>query len=251
MAQGFAIVGRIVLTQGQIQARDTRGKTRPLSRRSELYAGDTLVTSPGGYVQARMMDGAVIAVAENSEFLVHAYAYDGNPATPDAANLALHRGAFRTITGLIHPGNGDTYAMTTPHVTVTPTEANYECAVSGDRTWCGVYDGGIRVGNPAGDLVLGLGARFDYMEAGDSQVPPLGLMRQPAALGAATLNPGAQRTPASHQNGTSLNRTMPVSQTPGPGNPTLFNTATGATPPAPNPAFPAPSPVRVKPYKKP
>ena len=63
------VIGRIVQAKGAVRAVSAQGDSRQLLRRSEIFAQDTIVTGPDGFVQIRMVDSAIIALKENSEFI--------------------------------------------------------------------------------------------------------------------------------------------------------------------------------------
>jgi hypothetical protein len=95
------MIGRIVQAKGAVRAVSAQGDSRQLLRRSKIFAQDTIVTGPAGFVQIRMADSAIIALKENSEFIFNEYSFDGEDGATDRALMELVRGGFRTIDGLI------------------------------------------------------------------------------------------------------------------------------------------------------
>ncbi len=88
--------------RGTVEAISALGETRQLSRRSEIFEQDTILTGPAGFVQIRMVDSAIIALKANSEFVFNEYSFDGEGGAADRAIMGLVRGGFRTIDGLIN-----------------------------------------------------------------------------------------------------------------------------------------------------
>src|SRR5690606_22895236 len=107
-AQADQAIGIVLVAKGLVEIRDRAGVLRaPPSRRTEIFAGDTLRTGADGLIQFRMGDGAQVALQGDSEFVFDAYAWDADPATPDTAVLRLNRGCFRTISGTIGDARHD------------------------------------------------------------------------------------------------------------------------------------------------
>jgi hypothetical protein len=60
IAQEGQAIGRVLSTTGSVTARDLGGALRELSRRSDIFVGDTVITGPNGFAQLRMVDSAQI-----------------------------------------------------------------------------------------------------------------------------------------------------------------------------------------------
>ena len=56
-----------------VQAVSADGESRELRRRSDIFVEDTIVTSPESFAQIRLIDSAIIALKENSEFQFNEY----------------------------------------------------------------------------------------------------------------------------------------------------------------------------------
>ena len=108
LGQDLEPVGRIISVQGDVEARGGENGVRALSRRASIYEGETIVTGPGATAQLRMVDSALIAISESSEFVILEYQYEENPSS-DSSVVELVEGGFRTITGAIADQNRERY----------------------------------------------------------------------------------------------------------------------------------------------
>ncbi|MGY8816081.1 MAG: FecR family protein, partial [Gammaproteobacteria bacterium] len=106
------LAGKVVFAQGTPTAFNTEGTERGLSRASELFSGDRLVTD-NGRLQISMLDGAFISVQPNSEYQIENYNYSGTPDGTEIANYRLVKGGVRAVTGLIGRQNPEAYKVNT------------------------------------------------------------------------------------------------------------------------------------------
>ncbi|MGK0298134.1 MAG: hypothetical protein ACI9XC_001752 [Gammaproteobacteria bacterium] len=111
------LAGKVVFAQGAPTAFNTDGTERGLSRASELFSGDRLVTD-NGRLQISMLDGAFISVQPNSEYQIENYNYSGTPDGTEIANYRLVKGGVRAVTGLIGRQNPEAYKVNTAVATI-------------------------------------------------------------------------------------------------------------------------------------
>ena len=104
---GPDLAGRVIVVSGGVIARGADGD-RPLSRREAIYVGDTIFTDAAASAQIRMVDDALIALKESTEFAIVAYTYEQDISSDESA-IELIQGGFRTITGNIGQQNKDAY----------------------------------------------------------------------------------------------------------------------------------------------
>lgn len=185
----YEVIGRIVQAKGAVRAVSAQGDSRQLLRRSEIFAQDAIVTGADGFVQIRMVDSAIIALKENSEFIFNEYSFDGEGGAPDRALMELVRGGFRTIDGLI--SGEEEYRVDTQFASIGVRGTTHEAVIDEvlDVLFTGVYDGGTTVANADGVLELGLGANFDFSRTSRGQAP-VGLLAIPLELGNININAG-------------------------------------------------------------
>ena len=176
------IAGRVVAVTGQVSAQSATGNSRPLSRRSEIFVGDTVVTQADAFAQIRMTDGAIVSLKESTQFEIVAYSYEED-AQNDVISMRLIEGGFRTITGRIGEQNRDAYNVITEFSNIGIRGTDHEAVIDG-FLFVGVYDGGTQLDNNGGTLDLGVGANFDFGRAIDNTIPPEGLIFPPSQLGA-------------------------------------------------------------------
>lgn len=244
LAQPTQSIGRVLITQGLVQTIDTSGIERQISRRSEIFSGERIVTGPDSITQLRMVDGAMISLKPDTEFVFINYQFQNTPTSPRIAEMELVRGGFRTITGVIGENSQDIYTMVILGGVVTARGPNYNCVIENDASFCGVNSGGITVKNQIGSLNLGLGGDHDYMQLTVGN-PPEGLLQEPAALEADYFTPISQSNSANTNNGGGNSFQSPTNG--------IVRSAQGPqikpVPTNTNPAFPSPEPIRVAPYK--
>jgi hypothetical protein len=177
------LAGHVIVVTGPVVARDASGSDRALDRRASIYVGDTIYTAPNATTQLRMVDGALLALKESTQFSIVAYQYEDNVET-DRSSLELIEGGFRTITGAI---NKESYQATIANfATIGIRGTDYEVVITPvGEVLTGVYDGGTTITNPAGSIDLGFGAgvEYDFARVPNAQTPPQGLTFQPPGLG--------------------------------------------------------------------
>ena len=188
---GPDLAGRVIVVSGDVIARGADGD-RPLSRREAIYVGDTIFTDVAASAQIRMVDDALIALKESTEFAIVAYTYEQDISSDESAK-ELIQGGFRTITGNIGQQNKDAYeAIIGDFATIGIRGTDFEAVITENGVFTGVYDGGATIANGVGSLDLGFSADFDFAQVATPNSPPTGLLLQPVSLGntpfAATLD---------------------------------------------------------------
>jgi hypothetical protein len=166
-------VGRVMLLQGSMVAKETTGNTRKLTLGSPVYEGDTLSTEAGTNSVVAFRDESRITLQENSSFYVENFKYD-KAGTQESAVLRLLKGSVRVVTGLIGRFNHDKYKFAVANVATigirgTGFDAwcNGECASGGgnpgttpDKPLGGagvyVWSGGVVLTTPAGAFNVAL-----------------------------------------------------------------------------------------------
>ncbi len=178
------LAGHVIVASGDVRAEDANGSPRTLSRNSSIYVGDTIITAASASTQIRMVDEALIALKESTEFAIVAYQYKKIPGT-DVSTIQLIQGGFRTITGNIGKQNKQAYEARIGNLaTIGIRGTDYEALITpAGEVLTGVYDGGTTVGNSAGVLDLGVDSNYDFAQIVDPGTPPKGLLFQPPGLG--------------------------------------------------------------------
>ena len=110
-------VGRVMLIQGDLAAKDKDGKARKLTLGSPVYEGDVLQSSVQSHAVVAFRDGGRITLQANSVFHVEAFQYDKATNQENAA-LRLLKGGVRVVTGLIGRVNHDNYKFRVSAATI-------------------------------------------------------------------------------------------------------------------------------------
>ncbi len=116
-AAAAVVAGKVVFVRGTPQAVDPAGHSRTLSRGSEVYAGEKLVTV-SGRLQVSFVDGAFVSVQPNSEFQIDTYRYSGKQDGTESAVYSLLKGGVRAVTGLIGKKHPDAFKVRTAVATI-------------------------------------------------------------------------------------------------------------------------------------
>jgi hypothetical protein len=116
-AQGTA-AGQVVAVVGEVRLVGRDGAERPVQRGGELREGDTVVTGPNALVQVRLADGGFLSIRPDTETTLERFAYAGSDDRNASMFLALLKGGFRSVTGLIGQLNRPGYRITTPSATI-------------------------------------------------------------------------------------------------------------------------------------
>lgn len=175
------VIGKVVLVRGAVTAHTANDETRPLQRRSEIFAGDTIVTDAGATAQLRMIDGAIFSLQESSEFSFETYQVAGRDQQEKAV-MKMLKGGLRTITGTIGHDDKDSYELQTGVATIGIRGTTYQVAYETPTTLvAAAWQGGIRMRSDGGDIDLGIGAPFNFarLRLGNK---PQGLLEPPAKL---------------------------------------------------------------------
>lgn len=180
VTQAAEPAGHVLAASGEVHAESAEGR-RTLKRRSEFFAGDTLVTAAGASAQLRFQDGALVALQPDTRFRVDAYRFDTAAPAQGEAVSTLIKGGFRTITGVIGKQDPAAYRVETPVATIGVRGTNYE-AVLADGLVVAAWQGQIVVSNEQGALVLGEGANFNFAQIGNRTVAPRGQLAPPPGL---------------------------------------------------------------------
>jgi hypothetical protein len=95
------VVGRVMLLQGELAAKDTSEKIRKMVLGSPVHEGDVLHSDQKSYAVIAFRDESRITLQEKSSFYVERFKYDKANPSQDGAVLRLLKGGVRVVTGLI------------------------------------------------------------------------------------------------------------------------------------------------------
>ncbi|MBI5005773.1 MAG: FecR domain-containing protein [Nitrosomonadales bacterium] len=103
------VVGRVMLLQGSMSAKDILGNVRKLLLGSSVYEGDVLNTEAKSQSVVAFRDQSRITLQESSSFYVEKFKYDKAGTVQESAVLRLLKGGVRVVTGLIGRVKRDDY----------------------------------------------------------------------------------------------------------------------------------------------
>jgi hypothetical protein len=156
-----AVVGRVMLAQGELSAKEETGKERKLRLGAPVYEGDTLMTGVKSYAVVAFRDEGRVSLQESTQFRVERFKYDKVKSEENAV-LRLLKGGVRVVTGLIGRVNHDNYKFNMATATIGIRGTGFDA-------WCngpcanGAGNPGATQGNPldgagvyvwAGEVVL-------------------------------------------------------------------------------------------------
>jgi len=119
VAQAAEVAGKVGYMSGTLVAQRADGTIKVMGPKSEVLAGDMLVTAKDSYAQVQMNDGAQMTLRPHSNLKIEEYQFNKQEPKSDNAVFRLLKGGFRTITGLIGKrGNADAYKVRTASATI-------------------------------------------------------------------------------------------------------------------------------------
>ena len=119
ITQAAEVAGKVGYMSGTVVAQHADGTIRVLGPKSEVLAGDMLVTAKDSYAQVQMNDGAQMTLRPNSNLKIEAFQFRKEEPQADNAVLRLIKGGFRTVTGLIGKrGDPDAYKVRAASATI-------------------------------------------------------------------------------------------------------------------------------------
>ena len=151
--QAFAAAGRVEFAIGNAVALAADGTQRPLSKGTEISAGD-IVKTTDGRAQLRFLDGGYISLQPNTEFKVEDYNYSGKADGSELGIFKLIKGGLRAITGSIGKANKQAYRMNTPVATIGIRGTEWLSQYDGEKLLVQVGSGAVFLENGAGNLVI-------------------------------------------------------------------------------------------------
>lgn len=113
------MAGTISNLSGVLVVQRVDGTIKVLAPKSEIFAGDLLITSKNSYAQVKMNDGSQMTLRPNSNLRIEAFKFNKDVPQADSMVLRLLKGGFRTLTGLIGKrGNADAYKLRAASATI-------------------------------------------------------------------------------------------------------------------------------------
>ncbi len=101
-------VGRVMLLQGAMSAKDKAGDVRKLLLGAPVYEGETLITESQSQAVVAFRDESRVTLQAASTFVIEQFKYDRSAGQENAA-LRLLKGTVRVVTGLIGRADHDNF----------------------------------------------------------------------------------------------------------------------------------------------
>jgi hypothetical protein len=159
-------VARVDFAAGNVSAVGADGRSRALTRGSEVAVGET-VSTQAGRAQLRFADGAYMSLQPQTEFKIEEFRYAQNEAS-DGVVMNLLKGGMRTITGLIGRNNRTAYRLKTDVATIGIRGTEYSVRYT-NSIEVHVTDGIISVDNQSGSFTIPGGST---VLVNNEQTPP-------------------------------------------------------------------------------
>lgn len=153
-----AAVGRVMLVQRELSAKEEKGNERKLKLGAPVYEGDILITGAKSYAVVAFRDEGRVSLQENTQFRVERFKYD-KAKSEESAIMRLLKGGVRVVTGLIGRANHDNYQFKMATATIGIRGTGFDA-------WCNgpCASGAANPGATQGDPLDGAGV---YVWAGE------------------------------------------------------------------------------------
>ena len=112
------VAGTVTQLSGPMMAKKADGKVKILSLKSEVEAGDTLVTEKNTYALVKFIDNSEITLKPSTTFVVEQFAYQADQPDGDRASFNLLKGGLRSLSGLLGKRNKEKFSLKTPVATI-------------------------------------------------------------------------------------------------------------------------------------
>jgi len=164
-------IGTVVSTDGTVTAVNKAGESRALSRRSAIFAGDTIKVAAASAAQIKFSDSSMMSLSQNTDFRVDSYKHENKPT--DEFSGTIEKGTMRTLTGAISKASDSSYKVKTPVAAMGVRGTFYACHYDSERekARCEFFQGSGFIENAMGRLDLGADERFSYGDVSGSKLP--------------------------------------------------------------------------------
>lgn len=152
-----ATAGRIDFAIGGVSAlRTADGQSRPLTKGSDINAGETIDTGTGR-AQVRFTDGSQVSLQPGTQYRIDDYKFSGKNDGEEKGFFSLVKGSFRTITGLIGKADRKAYQVSTSTATIGIRGTEFGVVSSQNGVTISAGEGLVEVCNGAGCIILASG----------------------------------------------------------------------------------------------
>ena len=144
------VAGTVTQLSGPMMAKKADGKVKILSLKSEVEAGDTLVTEKNTYALVKFIDNSEITLKPGTTFVVEQFAYQADQPDGDRASFNLVKGGLRSLSGLLGKRNKEKFSLKTPVATIGIRGTYFTAEYIGAGGYAAPGSSLPRTGSPAG-----------------------------------------------------------------------------------------------------
>ncbi|MDE3046095.1 MAG: FecR domain-containing protein [Verrucomicrobiota bacterium] len=168
-------IGKMIAVEGGVKAIQGE-EERPLTKHSDVYVGDLLVTDATGKGEVEFNDGTMILLIPDSQYSVEAYT---ESHTQNRYLAKLYQGGVRLSTGMIAKKNPENFELNTPNATIGVRGTLFETRMMDGNLYVGSSSGNVSVNNPGGGVTL---ESNQYASVSSSNATPQPVAERPSAL---------------------------------------------------------------------
>ena len=106
-------------------ARRADGQSQILSVKSQVYEGDVVATAENSYARLKFGDGTEVVLRPSTQLKVNTFRYTAQRPAEDNVFLALLKGGFRSVTGLLAKRNPANFRVQAPNATIGIRGTNF------------------------------------------------------------------------------------------------------------------------------
>ncbi|MGE4219317.1 MAG: hypothetical protein AB7G39_07695 [Alphaproteobacteria bacterium] len=144
--------GTILRLRGDVTIVGVEGAARLAGPNAVLFVGDRILTGRATRLEFELLDGAVLALGDDSDLTVDRMAFDPRIGT-GALGMTLNHGVFRFVSGglgLLRAGTPA--ALRTPVGTIKLSRTDIWGEQAGERLQARLLDGGFALDTPFGRI---------------------------------------------------------------------------------------------------
>ncbi len=155
-----AVIGRVALMKGSLNATGRVGEKRLLSRGAPLYEGDALETGRASYAVIAMSDRGRFTLKPDTIFRVDLHRFNSKKQQKSSlfgSAFSLLKGGVRVLTGLIAKTNRKSFSIRTSQATIGIRGTGFDVDDQGPCTSaapCGVHVSVWKVGEEGQGIVV-------------------------------------------------------------------------------------------------
>lgn len=181
-------IGKVAAVEGVLKAEGSDRNQRILSKGSDVFLGDTLITEATAKGQIEFTDGTLVLLIPDSRYSVDSYT-KSHLLEQNRYAAKLYEGGVRILTGLIAKKNPENFELSTPNATIGVRGTLLEARMFEGNLFAGSSSGKLTLTNPGGSLGIGGDASNQFASVSSMRSAPEGLSGRPPELNLALFSP--------------------------------------------------------------